>query len=272
MVSKEKDGDVDSEEYDVCQFNFKCYDETEQNIYHIICPKAPCPLNLFKFGQHERILDFYLDADDWDNAYFYYQDLLPLFNIDCSIEQLDQIKAAKTNVETKDLPIGCRIFKFSDELREFRNTLKSYKKTKKEDISIAGSEIYKSTQVNFRKTLGKSLELLKHASIDKRNKKEDEDRGFEMGLKFLDKTIEAAKKYGIDVKDTPNIVEEGFRNAAKMAGFDKNKEKQDRNIQKLKEAKMKALNERITQEMKETGDISEETKKRMQELGEKTEN
>ncbi len=35
---------------------------------------------------------------------------------------------------------------------------------------------------------------------------------------------------------------------------------------------MKALNERITQEMKETGDISEETKKRMQELGEKTEN
>lgn len=167
--------------------DFKCLQEEKGCFYSNgdgtkhRCVKSPCPLNLFSFGTHERIIENYLDNEEWDEAYFYFQDLLPQFSIDCDVKELEEMKKTKNEIETKDLPPGCRVFKISEELWEIKRILKIYKD--KNDLSEKGKETYKEEQNKFKNKLHGNFEILKHLAIDKKVKMEDEEK--EMKFKLL---------------------------------------------------------------------------------------
>lgn len=136
------------------------------------CVKSPCPLNLFNFGTHERIIEYYLDHEEWDEAYFYFQDLLPKFSIDCDTKQLEELRKSKDIIETRDLPPGCRVFKINEELWEIKRNLKIYQN--KNDLSETGKGIYNDEKNKFKNKLHSNFEILKHLAIDKRQQIEDD--------------------------------------------------------------------------------------------------
>lgn len=162
------------------EITFTCFQEGLGCLYENggtdfkVCIKAPCPLNLFKFGTHERILDMYLDDENWDDAYFYFQDLLPQFSIDCDVKELEKIKKKNIIFKTEDLPPGCRVFKLSDELRKIKNNLKIYKNLNFDEISEKGKNNYTEDKIKFRKKLFANLEILKHLAIDKRQQNRED--------------------------------------------------------------------------------------------------
>lgn len=186
------------------------------------CPKSPCPLNLFKFGTHERILENFLDNEEWDEAYFYFQDLLPQFSIDCDVKQLEDIRKSKTVVNTEDLPPGCRVFKISDELRKIKNDLKIYKDQSKEEISIKGKKTYNLEKVKFRKKLFANLEILKHLAIDKRQQHDDDLLDKKYKLLAIQTQMGDLKPEALELpihKDVEDAIKDKKNKKDKIAGF-----------------------------------------------------
>lgn len=160
--------------------DFKCIQE-EKGCFYLNgdgkrhrCTMSPCSLNLFNFGTHERIIEFYLDQEEWDEAYFYFQDLLPKFSIDCDVKTLEELRKNKEDLETKDLPPGCRVFKISEELWGIKSNLKIYKD--KTNLSEKGYSTYESEKTKFKNKLHSNLEILKHLALDKRQHLQDELR------------------------------------------------------------------------------------------------
>lgn len=197
-----------------------CYYKDEKGNW-TPCHESPCPLNLFKFGTHERILENYLDDEEWDNAYFYFQDLLPQFSIDCDVTKLDEIKKSKSVVNTEDLPPGCRVFKISDELRKIKNNLKIYQDQSKGEISIKGTKTYDFEKVNFRKKLFSNLEILKHLAIDKRIQHEDDLLEKKYKIYAIQAQIGDMKVESIEMpinKDVEDAIKEK-KKKDKIAGF-----------------------------------------------------
>lgn len=168
-------------EFECIQKGKGCFAKNEDGVYKP-CVKSPCPLNLFNFGTHERILENFLDNEEWDEAYYYFQDLLPKFSIDCDVEALEKIKKEKDVIETIDLPPGCRVFRISEELWETKRNLKIFKD--KKDSSERGLEVYKEEKNKFKNKLHGNFEILKHLAIDKRQHNEDDlkDKYFKLLL------------------------------------------------------------------------------------------
>lgn len=167
-------------EFECIQEGKGCFCKNGDGVYKP-CVKSPCPLNLFNFGTHERILENFLDNEEWDEAYYYFQDLLPKFSIDCDVEELEKIKREKSVIETIDLPPGCRVFKISEELWEIKRNLKSFKG--KDGLSERGQEGYNDEKNKFKNKLHGNFEILKHLALDKKIKMEDEEK--EMKFKLL---------------------------------------------------------------------------------------
>lgn len=210
------------------KIDFECIQEEKGCFYkngegtYERCVKSPCPLNLFDFGTHERIIENYLDNEDWDEAYFYFQNLLPKFSIDCNVTELEKIKKEKENVETKDLPPGCRVFKISEELWEVKRNLKIYKG--KDNISERGKEIYGDMKNNFKNKLHGNFEILKHLAIDKRQQMEDDLK--EKYFKLL-----LVKTQMGDLK--PETLELPLQGDVEKAIKDKKNDKKDKKKDKL---------------------------------------
>jgi len=213
-----------------------------------ICPKSPCYENLFKFGTHERILDHYRDEEEWDETYYYFQDLLPLFNFNCDIQQLEEFKKINQDYEEKNLPVGCRVFKDSSKLRDIKNTLIMYKKMGK-NISREGMKTYDLKKIEFKRILNGSFERLKHLAIDKRGKDEEKEQ-YHKRLLELYATAFQARKLGLNVEDgLGTALEKGFENAAMGAGL-KTEELAKFNARRMKEAEISKQSAEMRKQMK----------------------
>jgi len=214
-------------EFECVQTELGCFYKDEDG-NRKTCLKSPCPLNLFKFGTHEKILEFYLNNEEWDETYYYFQDLLPQFNIDCDVKQLEEIKKSKTSVSTDDLPPGCRVFKISDELRKIKNNLKIYKNKTPEEMELLskkGQATYNFEKTRFKRKLFGNLEILKHLAIDKRQQHKDDllEKKFKLlaiGTQMGDLKPEALDiTIHKDVKDVMEKPEQETKKKDKIAGF-----------------------------------------------------
>ena len=229
-----------------CPNNFKCFKGNRESI---VCDLSPCEINKFKFGTHDMIIENFLQNDDLDNAYIYIQNLIPLFNFSCSVDEIDKIKREKPDLQTRDYPIGCRIFVISREMKEHRRRIAinvSKDGTIKTGLCTAEIDIIKENKIDLAKKISSVFELLKHASIAKRNEIEDQKFYFEKSLILLDKTIEAKEKYNVETKQ-PDTVEQAVQRAKEGSGFsNKDKEEQDFNRERLKKADIKEKREKLT--------------------------
>jgi len=148
------------------KIEFDCVNkEREMDCYSngIPCYKSPCPLNMFDFGLHERIIEDYLKKEDFTNAYYYFQNLMPLFSFDCDINKLEEYKQNRL----ENPPVGCKLFMENAELRSLKNKLE----TLENPDSERGKKERTKHRVQFRKTLMDNFERLKHLAISKREER-----------------------------------------------------------------------------------------------------
>ena len=254
-----------------CPNNFKCFKGNRESI---VCDLSPCEINKFKFGTHDMIIENLLLNDELDKAYVYVQNLIPLFNFSCSVDEIDKIKREKPTLETKDYPVGCRIFVLSREMKDHRRRIAlslNRDGTVKDGICPAEIDIIKDEKHALYNKISSVFELLKHASISKRNEIEDEIFYFKKSIILLDKTIEAKEKYNVTVKQS-DAVEQAVQKAKDGSGFSKkDKEDQDFNIERLRKADIKEKREKLNKEIqdkiiKSNGTITPEIKELIKEI------
>jgi hypothetical protein len=145
----------------------------EKNGELIPCPQSPCPLNLEKFGTHERIIENYLEKEDYAGVHYYYKDLLSMSSFNCDLELLEDLRKEKSVLEASDYPAACRVFYFSREMKSLRRDIKYYEKLPYEELSEEGKENYDHLRNNFREILDSALEVLSHLVIDKVQERKD---------------------------------------------------------------------------------------------------
>lgn len=164
-----------SDDFECQQGNFLCIEIKDINkiLNVIICPIAPCSLMKYKFGAHKTIIKYYLRTGNYLLANLYFQNLIPLFNIDCDIEKLDKIN---TNMEVKinkeNLPVGCKLFVADSELEKWENEILNWSN----HDSDVGLKNYKTAINSFSKLLIDNLNRLQHLAIDSRTKLDKELR------------------------------------------------------------------------------------------------
>jgi hypothetical protein len=145
---------------------FECLRE---NIYSCLkgddlCEASPCPLNRFRFGFHKRVLFQYLKEERFEKAYFYFQDLMPRFNIRCSIKM--PLKFRKGGDEDEKIPPGCKLFIVSNDLFKLLNRIIETNP----DDSTTSLDDYGLLVTEFKETLFGNVERLERLAIDDRYK------------------------------------------------------------------------------------------------------
>ncbi len=263
MVAMEKPKSDNKVEKD-CKLN--CFDN------EVVCQSAPCVLGKEKFGTHERIIDFYLSNRDWGPIYYYLVDLIHLFRLDCDYEKLEVLRHNNPDKEIplKDYPLGCRVFKISEVLKELKDTLEYYEglieREGPENLSKQGKTLYNQAKLDFKKKVNANMKVLSHLVMKVEFDRFEKNSYFENGIRFLEKAIEAKEKYGIDIK-VPNLLEETWKEQTKGAGYDPEKEKRrEKNEKRLKEAKTKALMDKIQKKIMNNEKIDEELREKLKDL------
>jgi len=170
-----------------CTQNHICFDPSKDNP---ICAFSPCPLNLDDFGTHQRIIEFYLRLKKWDEAFYYFRNLMNKFPLDCNIDQMNDILEKRlenpnANFDKKALPIGCQLYIEIDELSNLKNDNLYYYESLKEDrISKEGQKKYNSGVKSFKHGLIANLIRLEHLVNSKKEeiRKEKEEREYKIEL------------------------------------------------------------------------------------------
>jgi len=191
-----------SEKENRCR-DFKCfYKDKDGNVE--ICDEAPCLKHLNKFGIHERIIEYYIKESRWDDAYFYFKDLMSLSCINCDLEELEKIKAKSRNarvlVRPEDYPIGCRIFLFSRDLKDIKDLINHYTELDYETIGKTGKDVLSSKINEFKGKMYSNIEMLAHLVMDRRTKKVDTDY-YHGQLLDLYSEARKARSEGLNVED-----------------------------------------------------------------------
>lgn len=236
-----------------------------------ICHLSPCELNLLKFGTHRRIISYYLDIEDWSLAFNYFDDLTSGSNFECDIDRLYEIKNTSKILETKDYPLGCRIFVIEADLRRMLNLLLNLQKlNKKEPLSSKGVKIYNENRTRFKRKLQNNLELLKHVVKDKKIKHIDSEENYQKLIKLYMAAFEARSK-GLKVEDgLGTFLDKAFDDLAKASNL-KTKDLAEFNKLRVKKAEKKTkltdLKKEIIDSLKENKNLTPEIKKKLKEFG-----
>lgn len=169
-----------------CTSNHLCFDPSKADP---ICNFSPCILNLDEFGTHQRIIEHFLRYKKWDEAFYYFRNLMNKFPIDCDIEQMNSIIEKRMDDPNghnkKDLPIGCRLYVEIDELSNIKNdNLYYYENLKSDQISREGQKKYDAGIKTFRHGLIGNLLRLEHLVNSKKEeiRKEEEERKYKIEL------------------------------------------------------------------------------------------
>jgi len=240
----------------------KCFDSKSKKI----CESAPCDLSKSKFGTHERIISHFLKKESWEDAYYYFKDWLHLFKIECDYKVMEVIRAKSDDVELKDYPLGCRVFTILDILKTILTKLEFYENSL--DLSDEGNFNYEEKKGEFVIRINQAVQITGHLAMKVGFDRFEKDLYFDKGISFLEKAIEAKEKYGIDVK-VPNLIEQEWEKNTKGAGYDPEKDKRrEKNEARLKEAKRKALLDKIQKKLMNGEEIDEELREKLRELTE----
>jgi hypothetical protein len=151
------------------------------------CVKSPCPLNLTKFGIHERIVEHYLIKQNYADVYYYFKDLLSMSYFNCDIQKLEKIREEKGHLEPIDYPPNCRVFIFSRKLKSLRRDIAYYRNLPYNELSEEGKENYKRKIKEFQETTDSAMEVLCHLVIDKIQKEKQKEEAHRRDLERMDK-------------------------------------------------------------------------------------
>lgn len=130
-----------------------------------LCEASPCPLNRFRFGFHKQVLFRFLVEENFTDAYFYFQDLVPCFNVKCSIGTPLKFRGKKNDDDDK-IPPGCKLFIENDHLFKL---LRQLTKTTPED-SATSEDIYETLSAEFEEALFGNMERLQRLAMSDRYK------------------------------------------------------------------------------------------------------
>ena len=170
-----------------CSSNHICFDSSKKNP---ICGFSPCPLNLDDFGTHQRIIEYFLRIKKWDEAFYYFRNLMNKFPLDCNVDQMNDIlekrlENPEVTFDKKSLPIGCQLYIEIDELSNLKNDNLFYYESLREDrISKEGQKKYNSGVKSFNHGLIANLIRLEHLVNSKKEdiRKEKEEREYKIEL------------------------------------------------------------------------------------------
>lgn len=258
--------------YKDCEFGkLECYYKYD-NGQVVICPLAPCDLSRTRFGTHERIIDYYLDRGGYNNAYYYFQDLLSISIISCDLDKMDEIREKRANNKKLDpvqYPLGCRVFLFSRQLKESKRIIKRKNRFDEENMSEAGKNMKNKAIREFEKKIYSSLDILKHLAIDERVKIKRENSWHK---KNLDLYYEARRAHedGFSVESgVGDVLEKGFQKAGKLSGlmdndgdsFEKTKKVAEIHRKKAEKAKKQMEIDKIIRRIREYTLEGKDTKK-----------
>jgi len=170
----------------ICKQDHRCFNSKDKDP---VCSFSPCPLNLKDFGKHQRIIEYYLRKEEWDESFYYFRDLMSRFPIECSIEELDAIlekrrESGVHEVNKRAVPVGCRLYIEVDELSKLRNIIFSYESIDIAELSTEGVKLFKNSKEKFKGKLLGNLIRLEHLV---RSKEEDIRK------------LEAERKYNIEL-------------------------------------------------------------------------
>lgn len=204
--------------------DFKCV-QPEKGCFsrkdNTICVRAPCELMKERFGTHERIKEFYLENDQWDEAYYYFKDLLSISIIDCDLEELEKIKEKKgTDLSSGEYPAGCRVFYISKELNDLRKSLKYFNGKEYEKLSKDKQDKWDSCKKRFIRKMDSVFELLSHLVKNKRQLLKDNLLDMKYNLLVVGTQMGDLKPQAMDLpihKDVKDTIEK------KNDGKDKDK-------------------------------------------------
>jgi len=190
--------------------DFECIRQKEgcfkkQDGGYNICPQSPCVLNRYKFGTHERIVSNFVSKEEFEEAFYYFEDLLSQSSFNCEVELWYKIKKEKPDASVADLPIGCRVFKKVNLIKPVLEDLRTLKRqiasaTKETPMSHGGLDRYESQKVKFRRELEDCLDLLKHLTIDEREKRKKEIRDKKFDLTAVGTQMGELKPTALDME------------------------------------------------------------------------
>lgn len=169
-----------------CAQNHRCFSKTDDPV----CPFSPCPLNLNDFGRHQQIIEYYLNKEELDDAFYYFRDLMGKFPIDCDVSQLNGIleERRKTNTQKtnkKAMPVGCQLYIEVDRLTTLKNdVIYKYEEIPREELSRDGLKLYIQAKQQFSKKLRGNLTRLEHLVNSKKEeiRKEKVERAYNIEL------------------------------------------------------------------------------------------
>lgn len=216
-----------------------------------ICTKAPCQLSSPRFGMHERIIDYFIDNEDWGRAYYYLQDLLQQLVFSCNVQDMKEIRELRrsgTDIKLKDYSQGCRVFIISNQIKELKRALEEFARKRamhgKDNLGEKTIDKFFIDRGNFIKKIDASIDILKHLFKDEQYKREQEVFYYDKLGMLYDKALRA-KKEGLQVQTSiGHHLEQGFVNAAKGSGLLEQIGQQNRE-------KINKLNKKFKQEQKE---------------------
>lgn len=170
--------DIDEEEepivkqtdpYEICpNGRLKCICRIEKKI--LICHYAPCVLSRHELGIHERIIDHYIETEDWDEAYYYFKSLIDKHTFNCSLTELEKLKRENPNYRIIDLPPSCRIFYFGVDLKNLKGKIKVFEHKTVDELGVEGQKVLNSSKMKFMNKMNSGMQLLNHVVKDERYK------------------------------------------------------------------------------------------------------
>lgn len=187
-----EDVEMDHDPYEICpNGKLRCFCKIDGEV--VICQHSPCNLSKDEIGTHERIIDYYMGIDEWDDAYYYFKSLIDKHVFNCNLTELESLKRENPNYTLKDLPPACRIFYFGRDLKEIKESIEIYDNKKFEDLGVDGKKVLNASKMMFMNKMNSSLHLLNHIVKDEMYKNLKKEQAQE---RILTK-IEAMGKYGV---------------------------------------------------------------------------
>lgn len=220
-----------------------------------ICSLAPCNLSKYETGIHERIIDHYIEKEQWDDAYYYFKKLMDKNTFNCSLIELEKIKLEKPNYEAKDLPPACRLFYLAKEMKEVKGTIKFLeRKGKYEELSVEGRKKLMALSYKFISKMNSSIQLLDHIVKDERYKQLKKLKAQE---RVIEK-IEVMGKFNVQYKGQFGTeVDESIKDDEKILFADDPALREDTGVfKKEREQKKKQKEKQKQKEKKEKGAIT----------------
>lgn len=171
-VSKNGPNKKTETEEPICQKGEKiCFDKSKaKKGEDPACPHSPCPVNLYDFGTHRRIIEHYTKNQQWDDAFYYFTDLESKFPIFCEVNNLDLLLEENQERETS---VDCQLYIEIKHLSTYRKSIYRDLGLGIENLSSQGKKRLEENKLDFDETMDNCIIRLKHLAKAKKQDLEE---------------------------------------------------------------------------------------------------